>query len=118
VVFYEAMIYTCGARPVRVRLQPSAFALDITAIVAAFGPRTRAVIFNTPHNPTGRIYSAAALEPLAKGLAKTGEHYGRPIWLISDERTAAFSSTITASPVPVCTSANPTAVPHTARSRG
>jgi aspartate aminotransferase len=83
--FYEAMIHTSGATPVRVRLNPPAFDLDVTAIVAALGPRTRAVIINTPHNPTGRIYSAAALEHLAEGLAKAGEQYGRPIWLISDE---------------------------------
>lgn len=83
--FYEAMIHTSGATPVRVRLPPPAFDLDVTAIVAALGPRTRAVIINTPHNPTGRIYSAGALEHLAHALAEAGEQYGRPIWLISDE---------------------------------
>lgn len=83
--FYEAMIHTSGATPVRVRLPPPAFDLDVTAIVAALGPRTRAVIINTPHNPTGRIYSADALEHLAHKLAEAGEQYERPIWLISDE---------------------------------
>jgi aspartate aminotransferase len=83
--FYEAMIHTSGATPVRVRLEPPAFDLDVAAIVSVLGPRTRAVIINTPHNPTGRIYSAAALKRLAQGLAEAGEQYGRPIWLISDE---------------------------------
>lgn len=83
--FYEAMIIVSGATPVRVRLQPPDFDLDIAGIVAALGPRTRAVIINTPHNPTGRIYPAAALSSLAEQLAEAGRRYGRPIWLISDE---------------------------------
>ncbi|MDQ3765230.1 MAG: aminotransferase class I/II-fold pyridoxal phosphate-dependent enzyme [Actinomycetota bacterium] len=83
--FYEAIILTSGATPVRVRLNPPAFDLEVDAIVAALGPRTRAVVINTPHNPTGRIYPAAALERLAQGLAETAGRYGRPIWVISDE---------------------------------
>ncbi len=83
--FYEAMILACGATPVRVRLEPPAFDLDVDAIVAALGPRTRAVIVNTPHNPTGRIYPAATLERLAEGLAEAGRRYGHPIWVVSDE---------------------------------
>ena len=83
--FYEAMILTSGATPVRVRLEPPAFDLDVEAIVAALGPRTRAIILNTPHNPTGRIYPAAALQHLADALAETARQYGRPIWVISDE---------------------------------
>jgi aspartate aminotransferase len=83
--FYEAMILASGATPVRVRLEPPACELDIEAIVAALGPRTRAVLINTPHNPSGRIYPAAALQRLAEGLAETAGRYGRPIWVISDE---------------------------------
>ena len=83
--FYEAMILASGATPVRVRLEPPAFDLDVAAIVAALGPRTRAVLINTPHNPSGRIYPAATLQRLADGLAEAADRYGRPIWLISDE---------------------------------
>jgi aspartate aminotransferase len=83
--FYEAMIIASGATPIRVRLEPPAFDLDVDAIIAALGPRTRAIILNTPHNPTGRIYPAAALQRLAEGLAETAGRHGRPIWVISDE---------------------------------
>jgi aspartate aminotransferase len=83
--FYEAMIVSSGATPVRVRLQPPTFDLDIDAIAAALGPRTRAVLINTPHNPTGRIYPAATLQRLADTLAEAARHYDRPIWVISDE---------------------------------
>ncbi len=83
--FYEAMILHSGATPVRVQLEPPAFDLDVEAVLAALGPRTRAVLINTPHNPTGRIYPAADLRQLAEGLAETAERYGRPLWMISDE---------------------------------
>jgi aspartate aminotransferase len=83
--FYEAMILSSGATPVRVRLEPPAFDLDVDAIAAALGPRTRAVLMNTPHNPTGRVYPATALQRLADRLAEAAERYGRPIWVISDE---------------------------------
>jgi aspartate aminotransferase len=83
--FYEAMIVSSGATPVRVRLEPPVFDLDVDAIVAALGPRTRAVLMNTPHNPTGRIFPAAALQHLADRLAEAAARYGRPIWIISDE---------------------------------
>jgi aspartate aminotransferase len=83
--FYEAMILASGATPVRVRLRPPAFDLDVEAIAAALGPRTRAILMNTPHNPSGRIYSAAALQCLADCLAETADRYEQPIWVISDE---------------------------------
>ena len=83
--FYEAMILASGATPVRVRLKAPTFDLDVDAIVAALGPRTRAILINTPNNPTGRVYPPAALQRLAEGLAETANRYGRPIWIISDE---------------------------------
>jgi aspartate aminotransferase len=83
--FYEAMILASGATPVRVRLEPPTFDLDVDAIIAALRPQTRAIILNTPHNPTGRIYPEAALQCLAEGLINTTRRYGRPIWVISDE---------------------------------
>ena len=83
--FYEALILANGATPVRVRLAPPAFDLDADAVATVLGPRTRAVIVNTPHNPTGRIYSAVALQGLAQVLTEAGHRYGRPIWIISDE---------------------------------
>ncbi len=53
----------CDARPVFVPLAPG-WRLDVEALRAAITPRTRAVVLNTPHNPTGRVYSAAEVEAL------------------------------------------------------
>jgi aspartate aminotransferase len=66
---------------------PSApdFSLDLGALEAAMGPRTKVVLVNTPNNPTGRIYSAGSLVGLAEILSRKGREHGRAIYLVSDE---------------------------------
>ena len=83
--FYEVLIVAAGGVPVRVALQPPAFDLDPDAIAAAITPRTRAVLVNTPHNPTGRIYPPDTLRALGEVLSAAGERHGRTIYLVSDE---------------------------------
>ncbi len=83
--FYEAHIVAQGARPVRVQCDPQTFDLDLAAIEAALSERTRAIIINSPHNPTGKIYPAATLERLAQLLTSAGKRNGQPIFLLSDE---------------------------------
>lgn len=83
--FYEALIVASGATPVRVRVRTDDFDLDVDAIEAAITERTRAVIVNSPNNPTGRIYPAETLERLATVLAEASERNGRPVYLVSDE---------------------------------
>ena len=83
--FYELMIASSGARAVRVRLEAPNFDLDPATIAAAITPRTRAIIVNSPHNPTGRIYGEAELRELASVLRDASERNGRPIVLLSDE---------------------------------
>lgn len=55
----------CGAVPRWVPFEPDAD-LDFDRLDAAIGPRTRAIIINTPNNPTGRVLSAGELEALAE----------------------------------------------------
>jgi aspartate aminotransferase len=83
--FYELMIASSGATPVRVRLSGPDFALDHAAIEAAITPRTRAIIVNSPNNPTGRIYRPEELATLARLLESASARHGRPITLLSDE---------------------------------
>jgi aspartate aminotransferase len=83
--FYESMIAVAGGRPVRVSLSGPSFALDAGRVEAAISARTRAVIINTPHNPTGRIYTRDELDALAAVLARASSRTGRPIVLLSDE---------------------------------
>jgi aspartate aminotransferase len=83
--FYEFLTLAAGGEPVRVKLDPPAFDLDLERIGAAIGPRTRAIIVNSPHNPSGRIYQPDALRALAQLLTEASERIGHPIWIVSDE---------------------------------
>ena len=51
----------------------------------AIGPKTRAMIVNSPNNPSGVVYSAKELQSIAEVLAKKSKEFGRPILLLSDE---------------------------------
>ena len=82
--FYELMILSAGATPVRVRLAGPDSELDADAVAAAITPRTRAVIVNSPCNPTGRIYREPELVALARVLEEGSARHGRPIVLLSD----------------------------------
>jgi aspartate aminotransferase len=83
--FYELLILAAGGEPIRVRLEPPAFGLDVDRIAHAITPRTRAVLVNSPHNPSGRVYPPAMLEALTAALTDASARIGHPIWIISDE---------------------------------
>ncbi len=83
--FYDLLIRGSEANPVTLRLEPPRFSPDPAALAAAITPRTRAVLINTPHNPTGRVLDAAELDAVADVLREASARHGRPIWLLSDE---------------------------------
>jgi aspartate aminotransferase len=84
--FYETLIVAAGATPVRVLADRAhAFDLDLAAIEAAITPRTRAIIVNSPHNPSGRIYTDEQLAALATILDEGSARSGHRIYLLSDE---------------------------------
>ncbi len=76
---YAPSIALAGGRVVRVPLKPGSFRPDLDAIGTAIGPRTRAIIVNSPHNPTGSVWTAQEWQQLAELLAPT------EVLLISDE---------------------------------
>ncbi|MFY9882520.1 MAG: aminotransferase class I/II-fold pyridoxal phosphate-dependent enzyme [Pseudolabrys sp.] len=82
---YEPMLLAADAVPRKVKLKFPNFDLDLSAIEAAIGPKTRLVIVNTPHNPTGRIYDDNTLKALAELLERASERYGHRVFLLSDE---------------------------------
>ncbi len=82
---YEPTLLAADVVPKKVRLTGDRFDLDLDAIEDAIGPRTRLVIVNTPHNPTGRIYDRAQLEALARLLDRASEKIGHRIYILSDE---------------------------------
>ncbi|MHA1157848.1 MAG: aminotransferase class I/II-fold pyridoxal phosphate-dependent enzyme [Alphaproteobacteria bacterium] len=82
---YEPMLLLADAVPRKVDLARPDFDLDLDAIESAIGPKTRMVIVNTPHNPTGRIPSRASIEGLVEILERASARHGKPIFLLSDE---------------------------------
>jgi aspartate/methionine/tyrosine aminotransferase len=62
---YAPMIRRAGATPVEIALQPPGWRIERAAIEAAITPRTRAILFNNPQNPTGRVYSGEELDAIA-----------------------------------------------------
>jgi aspartate aminotransferase len=83
--FYGSLIRRAGGVPVSVSIDWDRFDIDLAAIEAAITPRTRAIIVNSPHNPTGRIFSAETLRELSSILTQASERNGRSIAIISDE---------------------------------
>ena len=79
--FYVPMVISNGAKAVRVDFEPPAFELPVEAIERAITERTRAIIVNTPHNPSGRVLTPEELQRLAAVLNRAP----RPIYLLSDE---------------------------------
>ncbi|MEM7034537.1 MAG: aminotransferase class I/II-fold pyridoxal phosphate-dependent enzyme [Chloroflexota bacterium] len=62
---YAATAAFAQAKAVYVPLEPPAYALDIDRIRAAFSDKTKAIILNSPHNPTGRVFTRTELQGLA-----------------------------------------------------
>lgn len=76
---YPACLAMAGATARHLTLRFPDFALDPAALEALVSERTRVILMNSPHNPTGHVFSAAELEAIAKIAI---EH---DLWVISDE---------------------------------
>lgn len=64
---------------------PDTFQPDLAQLEQALSPRTRAIILNTPNNPTGVIYSPETLRAMAELLERKEKEYSTSIYIISDE---------------------------------
>ena len=76
---YQPNIVLAGGAVVRVPLTPGTFRPDFAKIAAALTPKTRAIIINTPHNPSGTVWSSADMLAMQDLLASTN------VLVISDE---------------------------------
>lgn len=97
--FYELLVLAAGAIPVRVKIEAPRFDLPVDAIAKAITPKTRAVLVNSPHNPSGRVWSKEDFAALANVL----DAQPNPIWLLSDEAYAkvVFDGRRVASPAEI-----------------
>ncbi len=79
-VMFEGVVHSCAAIPVTVPLvAEDGFSLDLEAIAAAITPRTRAILLNSPHNPSGAVATLEEVKALLN-LAQAND-----LWVISDE---------------------------------
>lgn len=87
--FYENYgpdVILCGATPKYIQLRPPAFTFDAEELTAAFSSRTKAIIINTPNNPTGKVFNRQELTLIAQlcikydTLAITDEIYEHIIY--------------------------------------
>jgi len=77
---YEGVIGACGARMVTVPLRPeTGFHPDLDALAAAVTPRSRIIWINSPHNPTGAVFTQAEIAGIALLCRR------HDLWLLSDE---------------------------------
>ncbi|KAA8543048.1 hypothetical protein F0562_021457 [Nyssa sinensis] len=78
---YEACVTIAGGVPVYVPLDPPHWTLDPDKLMKSFTVRTKAIVLNSPHNPTGKVFTKAELETIARAcctrdyLAITDEVY-------------------------------------------
>jgi len=93
--FPEYRVFIEGAKAT-MKLIPadtSAFQIDFAAFEAALSEKTKAVIVNSPNNPSGTLYSEDTIKKLASILEEASNKYGQPIYLLADEpyREIVFS---------------------------
>ena len=78
---YRVWIETAGAVCVEVAADPTTFQIDLEAVAKAITPKTKAIVINSPNNPTGAVYTHDNLLAFAAMLT-LADH---PIYLVSDE---------------------------------
>ncbi|XP_052875265.1 uncharacterized protein LOC108454528 isoform X3 [Gossypium arboreum] len=67
---YEGCITLAGGIPVYVALEPPQWTLDPEKLMRSFTSRTKAIVLNSPHNPTGKVFSRDELEIIAEGCRR------------------------------------------------
>lgn len=82
---YRCFVESTGAKLVVVPAQTEDFQIDFAAFEELLTPHTKAVIMNSPNNPSGAVYSEATIRKLAETLREKEKEYGHAIFIISDE---------------------------------
>ncbi len=82
---YNVFIRQAGGTPVVVTCPAPDFQPNPEAVKAAITPNTKAIIINSPNNPSGVVFSEESILALCSALKEKQEEYGHPIYLIADE---------------------------------
>lgn len=82
---YRVFVEAAGAKAVIVNSDENTFQVDVKKFEAAITPRTKAIILNSPNNPSGVVLAEETILGLCEILKKKSQEYGSPIYLIADE---------------------------------
>lgn len=82
---YKCFVEATGAKLIVIPAQVKDFQIDFDAFEKKLNPKTKAIIINSPNNPSGVVYSEATINQLISMLKEKSKEYGHPIYLISDE---------------------------------
>lgn len=82
---YKVFCEHAGGTLIAVESEDKTFQLDLEKLKAALTPKTKAVIINSPNNPSGVVYSEKSMILLGQLLEKHSKQSGNPVYLISDE---------------------------------
>ena len=82
---YTVFIQNTGAKRVVLPPDTTHFQIDVAALEHRITPHTRAIIINSPNNPSGTVYTADTYTRLAALLTQKSKEYGHPVYIISDE---------------------------------
>ena len=90
---YRVFIESAGGVMKLISADTEAFQIDFERLEEAISPNTKAVLINSPNNPSGAVYSEETICRLSQILKERSARYGQPIYLITDEpyREIAFS---------------------------
>ena len=94
---YRVFAENAGARVVTVQCREPDFQLDIKAIESAVTKKTKAIIINSPNNPTGAVFSPDTVKALSDMLNDKQAEYGTDIYIIADEpyRELSYGAEVT-----------------------
>ena len=82
---YRVFVESAGAKLTEVPADLENFQMNLKAFAELITPETKAVIINTPNNPTGVVYTEENLKAFCKLLREKEQEYGHPVYLIADE---------------------------------
>lgn len=82
---YTVFVNNNGGKLVSVGVREKDFQIDVDVLAKSVNEHTKAIIVNSPNNPSGVVYTEESIRALAKFMKEKSEEYGHPIYLIADE---------------------------------
>lgn len=82
---YSVFIDQAGMKSVIVKCREEDFQIDFDALKSAISEKTKAIIINSPNNPSGAVFSEDTIKELANVLEDAQKKYGKDIYIIADE---------------------------------